>query len=345
MTPPGDAATGLVVRGSTVRYGDIAAVVDADLDVAPGEIVALLGPSGCGKSTLLRAIAGLEPLAAGTVHWHGVDMATVPIHRRRFGLMFQDHALFPHRDVAANVAFGLRMQGVAAPERTRRVDEMLDLVGLTGMGARTVGTLSGGQAQRVALARALAPAPDLLLLDEPLASLDRALRDHLVGELRSIVVALGITAIHVTHDQDEAASVGDRIALMDAGRIRRTGSLEALRADPADAVTARLLGLETLWRAAVAGGVADTPFGAVTVHGHDGSEVDLLIPPEAVFTVPAGDGIAAEVRSSRHRAGEWLVDCRLGNGREIVALAHRRHREGEIVALVADLALAKPLEP
>ena len=339
---------GLELRGVTVRYGDTVAVDDVDLDVAPGEIVALLGPSGCGKSTLLRAIAGLEPLAAGSVRWHAVDQAGVAIHERRFGLMFQDHALFPHRDVAANVAFGLRMRGVDRAERLRRVDEMLELVGLGGMGERTIGTLSGGQAQRVALARALAPAPDLLLLDEPLASLDRTLRDRLVGDVRSIVVALGNTAVHVTHDQDEAASIGDRIALMEAGRIRRTGGLESLRTDPGDSVTARLLGLEALLRVPITDGIAGTPFGPVersgrAIHADDG-HAHLLIPPEAVNVTGVERGVEAEVRSSRYRSGEWLVRCRLADGTEVVAVAPQRRAEGERVGLVADLSRAVPLE-
>ena len=154
---------GLRVEDLVVRYGEVVAVDGVNLKIGAGEIVALLGPSGCGKSTLLRAIAGLLPIGSGSVAWNGDDLAGVPVHRRGFGLMFQDHALFPHRNVAENVGFGLRMQGISRPERTKRVAELLELVGLAGLGERTVGTLSGGQAQRVALARAVAPQPSLLL--------------------------------------------------------------------------------------------------------------------------------------------------------------------------------------
>src|SRR4051794_41725273 len=166
----------LTADGIGVRYGATVAVDDVSLEVPDGAIVAVLGPSGSGKTSLLRGVAGLEPLTAGRVAWDGTDLTTVPPHRRAFGLMFQDHALFDHLDVAGNVAFGLRMQGVPSAERAGRVDAMLDLVGLAGAGRRRVGTLSGGEQQRVALARALAPEPGILMLDEPLASVDRERR-------------------------------------------------------------------------------------------------------------------------------------------------------------------------
>ena len=180
------------------------------LDVADGEVVCLTGPSGSGKTTLLRVIAGLSEPTSGTVSFDGADLRDVPVHRRGFGLVFQDHALFPHRDVAGNVAFGLRMQGVRGRGLASRVAGELELVGLAGAEHRDVTTLSGGEQQRVALARALAPRPRLLLLDEPLASLDRELRDRLALDLRRILREVGITAIHVTHDLAEAATVGDR---------------------------------------------------------------------------------------------------------------------------------------
>ena len=198
---------GLSVRGLVVRYpaargaGGVTAVDDVTLDIAPGEVFALLGPSGCGKSSLLRAVAGLEPAAAGTVAWDGVDLAGVPVHRRGFGLMFQDGQLFPHRDVAGNVEFGLRMAGLDRAAREARVHELLDVVGLAGYERRPVATLSGGEQQRVALARSLAPSPRLLLLDEPLSALDRALRERLAEDLRAALTATGTTALLVTHDQ------------------------------------------------------------------------------------------------------------------------------------------------
>jgi thiamine transport system ATP-binding protein len=202
--------------------------------VQPDEIVSLLGPSGCGKSTLLRVIAGLQRPDAGTVRFDGEDLTSVPTHRRRFGLMFQDYALFPHKDVAGNVGFGLRMQGLDSAEIDRRVGEALELVGLSGWQERKVDFLSGGEAQRVALARTLAPRPRLVLLDEPLGSLDRMLRDRLVVEVREILVGAGIPAVYVTHDHDEAERVSDRTLLMRAGRIVADGRLADIRAAPSD---------------------------------------------------------------------------------------------------------------
>lgn len=197
---------GLELQGVSVRYGDIQPVNAVNLAVAPGEIVALVGPSGCGKSTLLCAVAGLEPLAAGRVLWDGQDLAAVPVHRRRFGLMFQDGQLFVHHNVGANVAFGLKMAGMRGPARAARVAKLLDMVGLAGFENRSVDTLSGGQASRVALARALAPAPRLLLLDEPLASLDVDLRQSLHNQVVDLLTGLGTAALWVTHDPAEAAA-------------------------------------------------------------------------------------------------------------------------------------------
>ena len=200
----------LELRGIELARGGKTILDGVSLTVADGEIVCLTGPSGSGKTTLLRVVAGLSAPDAGTVMFAGADLRDVPVHRREFGLVFQDHALFPHRDVAANVAFGLRMQGVRRRELASRVAAQLELVGLADAGRRDVTTLSGGEQQRVALARALAPRPRLLLLDEPLASLDRELRDRLALDLRRILREVGISAIHVTHDLAEAATVGDR---------------------------------------------------------------------------------------------------------------------------------------
>ncbi len=232
----------LEVRGVTVSFGAVTALADVDLAVAAGETVAILGPSGGGKSTLLRAVAGLQPLDGGRVLWAGADLAGVPVHRRDFGLMFQDHALFTHRDVAANVAFGPRMQGATAKDRRARAAEMLELVGLGGFGPRSVATLSGGEAQRVALARALAPEPRLLMLDEPLGSLDRRRRDELAAELRRVLSEVGVTVLHVTHDHDEAFAVADRVAVMLAGRVARIGAPVEVWRDPRLSAVARFLG-------------------------------------------------------------------------------------------------------
>ena len=223
--------------------GGVTAVAGVSLDVGPGEVVALLGPSGCGKSSLLRAVAGLEPTAAGSVAWDGAPVDGVPVHQRGFGLMFQDGQLFTHRDVAGNVAYGLA--GQPRDVRRARVQELLRLVGLDGYGPRPVATLSGGERQRVALARALAPRPRLLLLDEPLSALDRGLRERLAVDLRDVLQATGTTAVLVTHDQDEAFAVADRVAVMRAGRLRQVGRPGDVWRRPADREVAEFLGYET----------------------------------------------------------------------------------------------------
>jgi thiamine transport system ATP-binding protein len=205
----------LRVEDVRVRFDDRWVLDGAGLTVGPGEIVALLGPSGSGKSTLLRVIAGLLPPDGGRVLWDGEDVTGLPAHRRRFGLVFQDHQLFPHRDVAGNVGFGLAIAGRPKAEVRQRTAELLHLVGLDGFEHRSVTALSGGEAQRVALARALAPRPRLLLLDEPLGALDRDLHDRLAIDLRHLLVELGTAGLHVTHDPDEADAVADRVVTVD----------------------------------------------------------------------------------------------------------------------------------
>ena len=209
----------LRVDSVTVAFDGEKAVDAASLDVADGEIVTVLGPSGSGKTTLLRVIAGLQVPDGGRVLLDGIDLAGVPPHRRGVGLVFQDHALFPHRDVFGNVAFGLRMRGDSPDMIESRTAELLALVGLAGLEGRSVGTLSGGEQQRVALARALAPEPRILLLDEPLGSLDRRLRDRLLDDLELLFDELAVTAVYVTHDQTEAFTLGDRVAVMRDGQV------------------------------------------------------------------------------------------------------------------------------
>ena len=238
----------LAMEGVTVRYegAPFPAVDGVDLTVGDGEIVCVLGPSGCGKTTLLRAAAGLEPVTAGRITWDGADVARVPTHRRGFGMVFQDFALFPHRDVAGNVAFGLRMAGVDAADARARVTDVLAVVGLGGYEGRAVSTLSGGEQQRVALARALAPRPRLLLLDEPLGSLDRTLRERLVVELRGVLTSVGVSAVYVTHDQEEAFAIADRLVVLRSGRVVQEGTPEAVWSVPADEFVARFLGFENV---------------------------------------------------------------------------------------------------
>jgi thiamine transport system ATP-binding protein len=213
------------------------------LSVGEGEVLGILGPSGSGKSTLLRITAGLETATSGRVVLHRRDLAGVPPHRRDFGLMFQDYCLFPHLSVEANVGFGLRMKGWSSLRRMQRVGEMLQLVRLQGFGRRDVLSLSGGEQQRVALARSLAPSPRLLMLDEPLGSLDTALRGRLLPELAEILGEVGVTVLYVTHDHEEAMTVSGRIALLNAGKLAQVGSPRKLIDSPANVFVASFLGL------------------------------------------------------------------------------------------------------
>ncbi|MGN6782793.1 MAG: ABC transporter ATP-binding protein [Marmoricola sp.] len=232
----------LALREMTVRHGATVAVDRLSLDVAERSVLAVLGPSGCGKSTLLRAIAGLERLAHGSIAWQGTDLAATPAHRRGFARMFQDGQLFEHQSVARNVGYALRIRRTPRGVVRRRVAELLDLVGLADLGDRMPATLSGGERQRVALARALAVEPRMLLLDEPLSALDRGLREELAGQLRAILRAAGTTALMVTHDQEEAFAVADRMAVMREGRLVQEGTLSQVWEHPADAWAARFLG-------------------------------------------------------------------------------------------------------
>ncbi|HWM01506.1 MAG TPA: ABC transporter ATP-binding protein [Actinophytocola sp.] len=305
----------LSVHDLTVRYGDLAAVSDVDLAVADGEVLALLGPSGCGKSTLLRAVAGLEPAAAGRVCWDGADLAGVPVHRREFGLVFQDGQLFPHRDVAGNVAFGLRMRRLG-PTR-ERVAELLDLVGLSGYQGRRVTELSGGEAQRVALARALAPRPRLLLLDEPLSALDRVLREQLALDLARVLT--GSTALVVTHDHDEAFTLADRVAVMRAGRIHQVGPPTEVWRRPADEPTARFLGCGLILPATVRAGVASCELGSVALPWAPDGPSLLGLRPTALR--PARTGQTGEVVQRVHRRDHVRLRVRLKSGRVVDAVA------------------------
>lgn len=238
----------LSIRDVCVQFDGVAAVQDVSLDLPTGQVLAVLGPSGCGKSTLLRAVAGLEPLTAGSVSYGGQDLARVPTHRRGFALMFQDGQLFWHQSVAGNVGYPLRLRRRPRAEVRRRIAELLELVGLPGYGRRSPATLSGGERQRVALARSLAAEPRLLLLDEPLSALDRELRERLAGDLRRILVAAGTTALLVTHDQDEAFAVADAMAVMRAGRVVQSGTVDEVWRNPADTEVAAFLGYATVLR-------------------------------------------------------------------------------------------------
>ena len=227
-------------------YDDFQVVNGVSLDVADGEILCLLGPSGCGKTTLLRVVTGLETGYQGQITLAGQDIRYVPVHERDFGLMFQDFALFPHLSVADNVAYGLRRKRKSKAHISQRIASLLGQVGLAGFENRDVNMLSGGQKQRVALARSLAPNPHLLMLDEPLGSLDALLRDQLIVELREMIKSIGLTAIYVTHDQKEAFSIADRVAVMNAGRIEQIDTPQQIYNAPETAFVARFLGLSNI---------------------------------------------------------------------------------------------------
>ena len=275
----------LSLRDVTVRFGDLAAVDRVSLEVSAGEQLSVLGPSGSGKSTLLRAVAGLEPLAAGRVEWDGRDISSVPAHRRGFGLMFQDYVLFPHLDVAGNVAFGLD----AALDRRQRVAEVLELVGLSGFENRMPSQLSGGEQQRVALARALAPRPRLLMLDEPLGALDRGLRRALLDELVEIFNRLTTPLIYVTHDHEEALAVADRVAVMRAGRLEAVLPPAELWQSPPNEFVARFLGFANLLDTTrEEGGRARSAIGTFDVPEHALAESKLLLKPDAFRPAPDG---------------------------------------------------------
>ncbi len=233
--------------GVSHAYGDRVSLRDVSFTLNPGEILCLLGPSGCGKTTLLRIVAGLESDYQGSITFSGENVRDIPVHQRGFGFMFQDFALFPHMSVAENVAYGLKRQGFSQLERRTKVASLLDRVGLTGHEDRDVDALSGGQKQRVALARSLAPNPRLLMLDEPLGSIDAQLRDQLALELRQIIKREQLSAIYVTHDHREAYAVADRIAVMNIGTVQQHDKPRDLYHNPKNSFVARFLGMRNIF--------------------------------------------------------------------------------------------------
>jgi len=277
----------LQVRNLFKRYGDFMALNDISLDVAEGEFVCFLGPSGCGKTTLLRAIAGLDPQSSGTIHQKGRDISSLPPAQRDFGIVFQSYALFPNLTVGDNVGYGLVSRRMARAAISRRVDQLLTLVGLPDSTAKYPAQLSGGQQQRVALARALATSPGLLLLDEPLSALDARVRLRLRHEIKALQRTLGVTTIMVTHDQEEALTMADRIVVMNAGCLEQVGAPQEIYRRPATAFVADFVGSMNF----LAGTLAAP--GRVKVDGYEfacpeedglapGTSVRLCIRPEDV---------------------------------------------------------------
>ena len=311
----------LKISNITKTYDDTPLLRGISLTMDAGEIVCLLGPSGSGKTTLLRIIAGLEQPERGEVFFDGQNLRGVPSHQRGVGLMFQDLALFPHKNVFANVAFGLQMQNASRDEIRARVDETLELVGLSGFAERNVNDLSGGEQQRVALARALAPRPKLLMFDEPLGALDRILREQLVAELRAILKRIGMAALYVTHDQDEAFTIADRVAIIHDGCIEQIGTPEAIYRAPVNAFVARFLGLTNLFPARIrADGTIETELGIFVIasgakqsptreleiassHSTLLAMTTALIRPDRVRV--GEEGIAARVEECTFRGGKY----------------------------------------
>jgi ABC-type Fe3+/spermidine/putrescine transport system ATPase subunit len=314
----------LVVQNVRRIYGAACALDGFSLSVADGEILAILGPSGSGKSTLLRVIAGLETPDYGEVLFDGSSLAHTPAHRRGFGLMFQDYCLFPHLRVDQNIEFGLRMQHTDPPQRRERVREMLRLVRLEGFAGRDVLTLSGGEQQRVALARSLAPAPRLLMLDEPLGALDATLRVTLLSELGDILREVGITVLYVTHDQAEAMTIASRIALIDSGRLMQAGSPDELIRSPADARVASFLGLGALLpghmscegdlrQLSTSLGTITLPAGSSGCAGADSSGAcTLLVRGAAISAAPSEGHLPAEARLISRRVRPQDSTLRIG---------------------------------
>lgn len=331
----------LSCRDIRVRYGTMEALTGVNVDLAQGHRLGVVGPSGCGKSTLLRVIAGLVPAATGRVVLDGSDITQIAPHLRRIGLMFQDHALFPHRDVAGNVGFGLRMQDLPSGVIDARIDEMLELVGLAGRRHSPIDTLSGGERQRVALARTLAPGPDVVLLDEPLASLDRVLRTDLLDEITSIFTELEITAMLVSHDIEEAFRFGTDVAVMAPGRIDRIGTAEEVWHRPVTTYTAGFLGFAPIVEVRNTGAFLETPLGTLDLDAPPNA-THLAVAPGGLAATEVGD-IAGVVLRDGFEQGLWRHVVRLADGSEVVVHAPDRH-EGPI-GLTIDPAAARFVQP
>lgn len=311
--------------------------------VAAGETVCLLGPSGSGKSTLLRLIAGLEEMETGRILWDGVDMAAVPVHQRNFGLMFQDYALFPHRNVHENIAFGLEMQKLPRAEVDLRVRKALEQVDLAAFANRNIAELSGGEQQRVAFARAIAPRPRMLMLDEPLGALDKTLKEQLIMDLHRLLHQTQIPAIYVTHDQEEAFGIADRILLLHNGRVEQEGSPEGVYRNPATVWVAKFLGLGNVTKGKVQ---SISPFCVKTDEGifqllsqpqklKLGDVGNLVIFPDAAAVLPhekkhnsihgrvvdcsfRGDGYKVRVQVQNKKTYEFILPIAIEQGSEIV---------------------------
>ena len=314
-------------------------------DVQAGEILCLLGSSGSGKSTLLRIVAGLETAERGNILWGGQSMDDLPVHQRNFSLMFQEYALFPHMNVFSNVAFGLRMRGISEGIISKRVEQALAMVDMSAFKNRRVTDLSGGEQQRVALARALAPEPRLLMLDEPLGALDRSLKEQLSSELRTLLHRLGIPAIYVTHDQQEAFTVSDRLVILHEGKIQQQGTAKDILSHPASLWLAEFLGFTNQLRGEVK---TVFPLKIETSQGlfqtnnlvfniKLGQKVTLVLKPEHAKVVRQnenGNTISGKVIDVTFRGDGYLTKIWLGSGQVVTFTSPHNHKIGSSLQVV-----------
>jgi putative spermidine/putrescine transport system ATP-binding protein len=335
----------LRLDGVSRDFGLLNALKGVTLTVQRGEFIALLGPSGCGKSTALNCLAGLLPLTAGSIWLDQRRLDLLKPEARGFGMVFQNYALFPHMNVRRNIGFGLRMQGRPRAEIDRKVEEALSLVRLTAQGAKLPGQISGGQQQRVAIARAIVVEPPLVLMDEPLSNLDAKLRLEMRAEIRRIHTLLGCSTIYVTHDQDEALSLADRIVVLREGEVRQVGTPEELYARPAHADVAEFMGYRNILPT-LATTLPDGRFGvsvggfrlpATAADGARAGNAIAAVRPEDL-TVRPGGPIAAVVETAEYRGRDFYGTARTGDGTELYFRAEQRVTPGEEIRLAADPA-------
>jgi putative spermidine/putrescine transport system ATP-binding protein len=340
----------LELRRLTKRYDAVVAVQDFDLTVERGEFVSLLGPSGCGKTTMLQMVAGFVSPTEGSIKLDGKDITSVKPSRRGLGIVFQSYALFPHMTVADNVGFGLEMRGVSKTDRQRRIAETLELVHLGKFAARFPREMSGGQRQRVALARALVIKPPVLLLDEPLGALDAKLRHDMQIELRALQHHIGVTTIMVTHDQEEAMTLSDRVVLMNQGRIEQIGRPYEMYEEPNGRFASTFLGKANLFSGQRAAADSTVRVGGITLPANGGAvgEVDYVVRPEKVRFVPGADALLrGSVQARAFLGSYWLFQVTTELGNVQVTLPNTGLpdvQEGQAVGLVWSAQHARVLQ-
>jgi putative spermidine/putrescine transport system ATP-binding protein len=334
----------LRLEGLRRDFGGHRALRGIDLTVEPGEFLALLGPSGCGKTTVLNCIAGLMPLTAGSIHMGGRRIDQLPPEERGFGMVFQSYALFPHMSARKNVGFGLAMQKVPKAEAARRIDEALALVRLDAQAEKLPGQMSGGQQQRVAIARAVVIGPPVVLMDEPLSNLDAKLRLEMRAEIRRIHDTIGSTTIYVTHDQDEALSMADRVVVMQDGLIRQNGTPEDLYERPLHSDVAEFMGFRTRMSGrvvAVAGSLVTVEIGGARIEAVPrtavtlGKTVTLMVRPEDFVAAPGGTGLAGTVKTIEYRGRAFFGMASTQNGGDVFFRSDSRLASGQAITLGA----------